>query len=441
MPVVNPDLKTVLAAGDAFGVFEFDDPGGTTHKYAGGWISSAELGNYKGFIPKGGWGSSPRIIPLRGDRIQNISTNVTIDDKDKALDKLVNGQYARQIRGADARIRIVSPNIDPTAYHLRFSGQLVDYGKIGKGKYRFQLGTKAPELDAFLSVPIITKASWPDADGEALGNRTPLVYGIHDSASLGSRGMLPTYYVDTTNFRYLVSHQYIKSIDNVYVDNVVQASGWSEINLFIEGQRYTLVEFTTDQGDAVITVDATGATEDGDPASTAITNPVAQFREILANYVFNSWNGVPANQHGFSDSPLREDLLYQSEIVMNSRGQDGSIAIPEKLTGLQFINIWSSQYMPAYWMPDATIAVRPDPWYFTEDSWDADRQVLIEGEHFRDDFIYKYSSDILKDEWNVGFLYSEADGAALERIRVKDTLREWNISDELDLTYMVSDIS
>jgi hypothetical protein len=377
---------------------------------------------------------------LRGDRIQNIQSSVIIEDKDKELDKLVNGQYARQLRGADARIRIVAPNLDPTAFHLRFAGQLVDYGKIECGVYKFQLGTKAPELDAFLSVPIITKASWPNADGDALGKRTPLVYGIHDSASLGSRGMLPTYYVDTTNYWYLVSHQFIKSIDNVYVDNVVQASGWSRIERFIEGQRYTLVNFTTDQGDAVITVDATGSTDTGEASGTVIVNPVAQFRDILANYVFHSWNGKDT-RHGTDDSPLREDLLYQSEIVMNSRGQTGSISIPEKLTGLQFINTWSEQFMPAYWMPDAKIAVRPDPWYFTEDQWDEDRSVLIEGEHFKDNFVYNYSSEILKDEWNVGFLYSEADGVALERIRIVDTLREWNISDELDLTYMVSDIS
>lgn len=440
MGLVNPKLKTSLAAGDAFGVLEFDI-GGTTHKYAGGWISSASLGSYKGFIPKGGWGPSPRAVPIRGDRIQSVQTSVVIEDKDQALDKLVSGQYARQIRGADARIRIVAPGLDADLYHLRFSGQLLDYEKTNIGKYRFLLGTKAPELDAYLSVPIITKATWPDADGSALGKRTPLVLGIHDSASLGSRGMLPTQYVDTVNFRYLVSHTYIKSIDNVYVDNVIQASGWTEENYYIEGQRYTVVEFSSDQLDATITVDATGMTEDGDPSSTAITNPVAQFRHVLANYVFNSWDGVPANIHGTTDSALRADLLYKSEIIMNSRGQDGSISIPEKLTGLQFINKWSSQFFPAYWMPDATIAVRPDPWYFTEDTWDEDRTVLIQGQQLRDDISYKFSPEILKDEWNVGFLYSSADNAALERIRVTDTLRDWNISDELDLDFMVSDIS
>jgi hypothetical protein len=51
MGVINPDLKAALAAGDAFGVFEFD-VGGTTYRYAQGWISSVSLGPYKGFIKK-----------------------------------------------------------------------------------------------------------------------------------------------------------------------------------------------------------------------------------------------------------------------------------------------------------------------------------------------------------------------------------------------------
>lgn len=446
--ILHPELKAALARGDAFSVFEFDDPGGTTYRYAGGWIDSKSLGSFKGFIPENGFGRSKRAIPIRGDRLQSAAMSVTVADMDGAINDLVSGQYSRRVRGLDSRIRIVAPDIDPDAYYLRFKGQILRYGKNGDGEYKFELGSKAPELKTFLRLPIITKAIWPNADASALEKRTPLVYGIHSSASLGSRGMLPTLYVDTTNFRYLVSHQYLKEITNVYVDDAVQASGWTEINRVVEGHRYTLVEFDSDQGSATITVDAKGAVYKGDPNSyEVLTNPAAQFKAILANYVFHEWNGEPGVWHDESDSAIHKESFHISEQFYNSRGIKGSLGITEPMTGLALINMFSSQYYPTFWTSDAKLAILPDDWYRTEAQWSAgittrraDRIWLRESEHFVGKMAYDYSTEMLIDEWSVGFLFSHADSIALERISVKDTLRGWNVSEKLELTWAESTI-
>ncbi len=446
--ILHPDLKAAIIRNDAFAVFEFDDPGSITYQYSGAWADSESLGSIKGFIPENGFGRSRRAVPIRGDRLQSAKIIVIVNDMDGAIAELVSGRYSRRIRGMDARIRIVASGIEANAYYLRFVGQILKCNKIGTAKYKFELGPKAPELKTYLRVPVVTKSLWPNADVDAIEKRTPLVYGVHSSASLGSRGMLPTLYVDTVKFQYLVSHQYLGSITNVYADDAVQASGWSEINLWVEGHRYTLVDFDSDQGTSVITVDAEGAAFRGDPDSyDVITNPATQFKAILANYVFHAWDGTPEDWHDESDSPIHEELLHAAEQFFNSRGVKGSLGITEPTTGLSLINLWASQFYPVFWTSDAKIAIRPDDWYQTDKEWTAeegaalaDRIWLREDEHFVGEMLYDNSDKMLADEWSVGFLYSHADNKTLERIHVKDTLRGWNISDELELTWAESTI-
>jgi hypothetical protein len=407
---------------------------GTTHRYAGSWIASDSLGMYKNFIPDGGFGNSKRAIPIRGDRLHSPTMSITVHDMDGVLNAILSGQYSRQIRGADARLRIMAQNIAAEAYHLRFSGQILHVSKPKRATYVFDLGPKAPELETLLRVPIVTKAIWPDADAAAIGKPAPLVYGVHSSASLGSRGMLPTLYVDDVNFRYLVSHQYIESIDAVYVDHVVQGSGFATSYREVEGHRYTLLDFTGDQGTSTITVDATGGVPTGARGTfDEITNPATQLKAIVANYIFNEWDGQPDNWHDETDSPIYNELFQVTEQMFNNRGVKGAISISEQMTGLAFINLWSSEYCPAFWTSDAKLAIRPNDWYFTYDSWNETRFRAKEGEHFIGDLAYDYSTELLADEWNVGFLYSAADNDNLERIRVTDTLRGWNISESLDL--------
>ena len=97
MAILHADLKDALIRGDAFAVFEFDDPDGNIFKYAGKWVDSTSLGQYKGFIPKGGFTNSARIIPLRGDRMQDSTMTITVLDMDGELKTLVSGEHARRV--------------------------------------------------------------------------------------------------------------------------------------------------------------------------------------------------------------------------------------------------------------------------------------------------------------------------------------------------------
>jgi hypothetical protein len=89
MGLLHPDLKAALAAGNGFAVFEFDDAGGTTHRYAGSWIASDSLGMYKNFIPDGGFGNSKRAIPIRGDRLHSPTMSITVHDMDGVLNAIL----------------------------------------------------------------------------------------------------------------------------------------------------------------------------------------------------------------------------------------------------------------------------------------------------------------------------------------------------------------
>lgn len=449
--ILHADLKAALIRGDAFAVFEFDDPDGNTFKYAGQWIDSTSLGQYKGFIPKGGFTNSSRVIPLRGDRMQDSTMSVTVLDMDGELNTLVSGEFSRRTRGMVARIRIVAPDIPAEAFYLRFSGQITHIKKTGIREYKFSLGPEAPELETFLRVPIVTVATWPNADTTAIENRAPLVYGIHDSSSLGSRGMLPTLYVDTVNFRYLAAHQHLKDITNVFVDEVVQASGWSVENVVVEGHYYTLIVFDSDQEGSTITFDAEGAADQGDPDNQeVIINPARQLKVILANYVFHAWNGNPSDWHDASDSPIHSQLFYIGQRFLNSRGVSGAIGIDGPITGLALVNKWAEQFYPVFWTSDAKIAIGVDDWYKTDIQLRNEAAVirrsrgeqvwLRENEHFIGELKYDWTDKLLTDEWSVGFLYSQADGVPLARVHITDTLRGWNIHDEVDLTWAESKI-
>ncbi len=209
-----------------------------------------------------------------------------------------------------------------------------------------------------------------------------------------------------------------------------------------DGHRYTIVDFSADQGDAVITVDAKGGVYTGAVTSyDEIYNPASQYKYIMANYCFNEWDGNPNNWHDETDSPLHKELFEAGEQLLNSRGVKGSIAITEPTTGLQLTNLFSDEYFPVFWTPDAKLAIRPDDWYFTYNDWYASRARLEENAHFLSELSYHPTSEMLADEWDIGFLYSAADSEALERIRVKDTLRGWGIKEpSLDLKWSESTV-
>jgi len=117
-----------------------------------------------------------------------------------------------------------------------------------------------------------------------------VLYGIHDSTGMQQGpGLVPTIYVDTVQFRYLVCAGKAKSIDYVYVDGVQTGSGWSTSYVTVHGRIYTLIDFTTDQGTAEITCDANGYEAVGDGSGAVITNPATQWAHRLSNFVLGDY--------------------------------------------------------------------------------------------------------------------------------------------------------
>jgi hypothetical protein len=190
-------------------------------------------------------------------------------------------------------------------------------------------------------------------------------------------------------------------------------------------------------------VDVKGGVFEGDTTTyDEITNPAQQLKYILANYAFNAWDGTIANWHDevSDDSPIHWELFENTEQYFNNRGVKGAIAITKEMTGLALVNLFATEYCPVYWTPAAKLAIKPDDWYFTYDSWMDSRPRLVESEHFLGELTYNYSTEIAADEWSIGFLWSEADNEALERIRVIDDLRNWNTREDIDLKWSPSSL-
>ena len=93
-------------------------------------------------------------------------------------------------------------------------------------------------------------------DPAAIGKGMPVVLGLNSIAG-NAAGAVEAWYVDTANFEYLAAGAHLESVTQVYVNNVLKSTPAHYQILYKDGDR-TYIDFTTNQGDAKITYNATG---------------------------------------------------------------------------------------------------------------------------------------------------------------------------------------
>lgn len=341
-----------------FCIFELDI-GGTTRRYAPTWVAS-EDGIYKGKVLSAG--SIARSVSDSGFSLPRDSATISIIDEDRELESYIFAASIKAITGTAARIKIASTAIASSKWFTLFSGIIEDFSFPGIGQWSFTLRRNDYPLLGEVKIPYIQAYDWPNAPDASIGLPAQVVYGAHDSAGTGATGMVPTIYVDNSGFRYVISLGQINSLDAVYVDGVESASSnWALVNVVVNGRCWSLVDFTSDQGDAVVTVDCTGI-------SSGEANPATQLEHFLTNFVFGDWPSSP----GFlqtcpsyldpADFDIDEAFFDEVETYFTDKQTaSGGRVITSETTGLAVLEEWCAQHqVHAFWTYGGKIAIRAD---------------------------------------------------------------------------------
>ena len=305
-------------------------PGNTLLLSLGGY-SAIGIGNYEAKLL-----SMSPISYQTSDRSGSVPTlEMTIDvaDKDGSIQAIIEGVSANEIRGSAATVYQVAKDntINQSKWFTAFIGIVARPTYPGSRVVRFTLRVDDVQfVRECMQGWRITRAAWPNAKAEVLGKVAPAVYGDQSAANHRTGpGMLPTHYIDTVKFSYVVSARRLKSIVRVYKDDVQVASGWTVEYLTRGGRLWTVITFTTDQGAGVITVDVLGYETVGDGSGSTITSKALQLAHFLTNFCFGeSKTGNWLSTSARIDSSLTGAIAS----FLTARGSEGSLVVGDAKT-------------------------------------------------------------------------------------------------------------
>jgi len=320
---------------------------GSTQRLSSEPFTSASGGHYSAKVKS--WGSLSYQISDRSGRLPSVETRVLVYDTDRTINRLVSGTSANSIRGSAATIYLATPTVASSSWLTVFSGKVskVSFPEPFVAEISLRVADDQLQRQSPRGGWAISRVAWPNAAPEAYDMVAPVLYGIHDSTGMQQGpGLVPTIYVDTVQFRYLVCAGKAKSIDYVYVDGVQTGSGWSTSYVTVHGRIYTLIDFTTDQGTAEITCDANGYEAVGDGSGAVITNPATQWAHRLTNFVLGDYtSGSWLSTNALIDSTS----LSAAEAYMTLLGAKGSDYDDQKRTGLDIIARYCNSFKMRTW--------------------------------------------------------------------------------------------
>lgn len=400
-------------------------PGGSTRlrRYASAGVASDTFGPvYHEHVIEGGWGGLPRSVDIRGSNLQGTETTVVISDTDRSFANEV-ARYRRSLRTSAATIRLVSPNVDDADAFVAFSGILDSWAQTSEMNWELHLRPDDFPLQYGVAPKCaITRQDWPNSRDDVVGTFIPIIYGIHDSTGVSGAGMLPAYYVDMVNFRYLVGLGVMKAVRAVYVDGAVAStSDYAVTNIIVNGKTLTMIDFTSDQGDeAVVTVDVEGLTEDGTTSGDLLLNPAEQKAHFLANFVWNDW------RHGDFHDPADEPIDTASfdavgDDFLNDMGHEGSrwIGGASQVRALEEIQTFlASEGLHAFWKNNGSLALMVND-HRTTDIYPSDPVFVLDYD-LVEGFSNQYITEATAREVTLQFVWAEVLGKYHQTLRVQD---------------------
>jgi len=350
-------------------LMEVDFPSSGTKRWSSvdvGGVSSASRGYYEGRVKK--WGKLARAVADRRNALQALVFSPVLDDTDQLFRKIIGS--GERVYGAPVRCYLTTANLAFADWFLAFTGRLSDF-VMGEG-FEIQLNCLPNDQPLRSSIPrvFVTEADWPNSHKDALGQPVPIFYGLHDSTSSKSAatsdGALPTLYVDTVAFRYLVSIGYTAPL-RVYKNGVlVAAAGYAVTHVTINGRPFTLIDFVADQTTGVITVDAYGLETVGDGTGTYILSPVDQLKHWLDHFVYNNsttsgWTGTWPTVTSTCSVSRFASLLSRLSAAAGGAAYIGAIYIADTVVPQDVVDQWGADIeAKTFWRNNGALAVGLD---------------------------------------------------------------------------------
>jgi hypothetical protein len=357
LSLLSTSMRTELSKTNpqVYPALELDLPGGTK-LYSSEGLESAARGFYAPRVLH--WGTIDRRINEQEPNLELMEVEVTLADADKEIVKIVEGSSGHLVKNSAARIYLISPNVPNADAFLAFSGRIDSFGQSRPLEWTLLLRPNDLPLRRFTPKVAITPADWPDASPDVYGQYAPLIYGVHDSNGVSDAGMVPTYYVDTKNFKMLLSHGLIKNIRAVYSGGTkLSTTAWARQNVTVNGKSFTLIDLTSDPGTAKITADVEGYEGTGD-GSGAMLAGSDQIKHFLVNFVWGDYQG--GNWLADSTAPVDLTWFQRAQVIIDRLGFESSIHIAgTQRKGIDVLNDWlKSMNFRAFWTFAGKIAIR-----------------------------------------------------------------------------------
>lgn len=405
------------------------DIGDTTLGF--GEIGGADFRNGVDYRPKLlSVGTISRGVSLRQNTLELPTVDVVLDDTDQSIAANI-GASRSYYRKRVARIRLASPDVDPEDWMTLFQGIVSGVGQPSPLMWQFTITPNDLPLRRDTSLRLtIEKSDWPNALAGVLGTTVPILYGKLDSGGTTNTGAVPAYLVDSSTNSYLVCVGAAQYVGPVYVDEVaVAADDYTVSRPVVNGRRYTLIVFDSDQGAASVTCDARGYEENGDGTGDLIEDPLAVLRHYLDNFVYSDYtqgawlSGV---------APVDDDAF--SSTFFSDRGYKASMYLDTKRKAIDTVNDFLASFeMKGFWNAMGELSVVVED--FSAFSYEPVNII-------REDEILNISSswpsaDIV-DEIRSEYAFNPADGAYSQNLRVVDRSVGENAPEDLDLPVSAS---
>lgn len=418
--VTLPGLREV------YPVLELTLPGGLVRRYASAGVASRARGLCEPRVID--WGSIGSGVSERDNRAGTVECDVTIADPDRAFAKQV-AAHRGTLQGSPAVISLLSPNVADADSAVRLTGILDSFSKDERTwnwKLRIRNDDRKVRLGELLKA-LINATDWPNADPSAVAQFYPLIYGTHDSTTITGKGAVKTLYVDKVGFRYLVSLGAIP-VDRVYVSGTLTGAGFAITNVTVNGKSCTLIDFTTDQGAAVVTADVRGFTDKPDGTGTVIQNQALQLLHLLANFGFSDWrSGAYVDP---SAVPLDVASFYEVAQLLGAIATTGGgskrFAGSESPAVSAVIDEWLDDHdIKAFWTHDGKLAIRALD-YRPKENLYLDRP-WIQGDEQALSVSHDFDTKALMRRVALQFAFLDADG----KYEVSAVVADFSVADKI----------
>lgn len=356
MTLYSAAMTTELArqGREVLPVVEVVLPSGTLRVAGVAWSSDAR-GHYEP------WLADPGTIPRNAVSIGSLEKPqwaFTVIDPDHTFEDALAGYGRIAVRRSAVTCWLAGRTLAFADWATLFTGILVDWEQADAHRWTLKCERNDSPLRRD-TIGTVTRQDWPQAHTDAIGKVVPRIYGKHSSASVTLKGLVPTLYVDTVGFRYLVCARRVKAIDAVYKGGVAVTSGWATVVVTINGRDYTLVDFTTDQVAGVITVDVRGYETVGDGGGTLIENPATMLQHYLANWVYGEHK--TGNWLASATAPMDAALLATAQTFFTNRDYAAARYLDSVTHALEALSQWAHDYRArTFWTRAGEIGIKVD---------------------------------------------------------------------------------